>query len=95
MYSRFVQFLVEDLRSAGDGKHAEIHKGKRYRAVISLGLLESLAGNDRVAQQIADAGFTEVEVRGGGREREAEALWPLDDASAEIPRQVSDIVEIA
>ena len=70
-----------------------VHKGKRYRAAISLGLLESLAGNDMVAQQIADAGFTEVEVKGRGREREAEALWPLDDATAEIPRQVSDIVE--
>ena len=41
-----------------------VHKGKRYRAAISLGWLEPLAGNDMVAQQIADAGFTEVEVKG-------------------------------
>jgi hypothetical protein len=72
-----------------------VHKGKRYWAEISLGLLESLAGNDMVARQIADAGFTEVEVTGDGREREAKALWPLEDATADIPRQIKRIVEIA
>jgi hypothetical protein len=72
-----------------------VRKGKRYRAAISLGWLEAMVGNDRVAQQIADAGFTDVEVRGQGREREAEALWPLEDATAEIPRQIREIVEIA
>jgi len=51
-----------------------VHKGKRYRAVISLAWLEAFAGNDMVAQQIADAGFTEIEVRGEGSEREAESL---------------------
>jgi hypothetical protein len=59
-----------------------VHKGKRYEAEISLGLLESLAGNDVVARQIVDAGFAEVEVTGYGREREAKALWPLEDATA-------------
>ena len=34
-----------------------VHKGKRYRAAISLGLLKALAGKDMVAQQIADAGL--------------------------------------
>jgi hypothetical protein len=72
-----------------------VHQGKRYRAQISLGLIESLAGNDTVARQIADAGFAEVEVTGDGREREATALWPLDDATAEIPLQIANIVEIA
>ena len=72
-----------------------VHKGKRYWAAISLGWLKSWAGNDMVARQIADAGFTEVEVTGDGREREAKGLWPLDDATAEIPRQISEIVEIA
>jgi hypothetical protein len=48
-----------------------------------------------VARQIADAGFTEVEVTGDGREREAKALWPLEDATADIPRQIKRIVEIA
>ena len=72
-----------------------VHKGKRYRAAISLAWLEPFAGNDMVAQQIADAGFTEVEVKGEGREREAKALWPLEDTTAEIPHQISEIVEIA
>jgi hypothetical protein len=47
------------------------------------------------AQRIADAGFTEVEVTGDGREREVKARWPLDDATPEIPSQISKIVEIA
>ena len=72
-----------------------VRKGKRYRAAISLGWLEALAGNDLVAQRIADAGFIEVAVRGDGREREAEALWPLEDATADMPSQISEIVEIA
>ena len=69
--------------------HVEIH---RYWAAILLGWLESWAGNDMVARQIADAGFTEVEVTDDGRERDAKGLWPLDDATAEIPRQIREIV---
>jgi hypothetical protein len=62
-----------------------VHQGKRYWAAISLGWLESWAGNDTVAQKIANAGFTEVEVTGDGREHEARALWPVVEATAEIP----------
>jgi hypothetical protein len=51
-------------------------------------LLESLARNDVVARQMADLGFTEVEVTGDGRKREAKALRPLEDATADIPRQI-------
>lgn len=72
-----------------------VRKGKRYLAEISLNWWEAVAGNDTVARKIADAGFTEVEVKGGGREREAKALWPLADAAAEVPRQIKTIVEIA
>ena len=72
-----------------------VHKGKRYRAAISLAWLEAFAGNDMVAQQIADAGFTEIEVRGEGSEREAKSLWPLEDTTADIPQHISEIVEIA
>ena len=48
-----------------------------------------------VARQMADIGFTEVEVTGDGLKREAKALWPPDDAIADIPRQIKRIVEIA
>jgi len=46
-----------------------------------------------VARQIA-ASFAEVEVTGDRREREAKALWPLEDATANIP-QIKRIVEMA
>ena len=62
---------------------------------ISLGLLESLARNDMVARQMADIGFTEVEVTGDGRKREAKAVWPLEGATSDIPRQIKRIVEMA
>jgi hypothetical protein len=75
--------------------HFMVRQGKRYLAEISLSWWEAVAGNDTVAKKIADVGFTEVEVRGGGREREAKALWPLADATAEVPRQIKKIVEIA
>ncbi|MGA7374505.1 MAG: hypothetical protein WBW37_18215 [Methyloceanibacter sp.] len=47
------------------------------------------------ARRMADIGFTEVEVTGDGRKREAKALRPLEDATADIPRQIKRIVEMA
>lgn len=69
-----------------------VHKGNGRNLA---GLLESLARNDMVARQKADIGFTEVEVTGDGRKREAKALRPLEDATADIPRQIKRIVEMA
>ncbi len=54
-----------------------VQQGKRYRAVISLGLLESLAGNGMIADRLREAGFTDVVVKGAGATREAVGLWPL------------------
>ncbi len=34
-----------------------VKRGRRYRATISLGLLESLAGNDMIAGRLRAAGF--------------------------------------
>jgi hypothetical protein len=71
-----------------------VRSGRRYRATISLGLLESLAGNDLIAERLRAAGFEEVNVRGSGGTRHAEALWSRDDATAEMPEQVSAVTEI-
>jgi len=71
-----------------------VKRGRRYRATISLGLLESLAGNGTIAERLRVAGFAEVNVAGSGSIRHAEALWPNDDASAEMPSQVSSVAEI-
>ena len=70
-----------------------LHKGKRPKSCWAC--LSRWASNDMVVRQMADVGFTEVEVTGDGRKREANALWPLEDATADTPRQIKRIVEIA
>jgi hypothetical protein len=72
-----------------------VQKGRRYQARIHLGLLQSVASNDMVADKFRGAGFTDVAVTGSGSTRIAEGIWPHDDASAEIPSEVSDITMIA
>lgn len=71
-----------------------VQKGKRYRARISLGLLQSVASNEMVADKFREVGFTDVTVTGSGRTRHAKGLWPHDEASAEIPDEVSNIEPI-
>jgi len=72
-----------------------VQKGKRYQAKINLGLLQSVASNDMVADKFREVGFTDVVVSGSGSSRVAEGVWPHDDASAEIPGEVSNITMIA
>ena len=54
-----------------------VRKGRRYRAITSLGLLHSVASNDILADNF--------EVTGSGRTRFGQALLPHEDASADIP----------
>ncbi len=72
-----------------------VEKGKRYRARINLGLLQSIASNDMVAEKFREAGFTDVVVTGSGSARTAEGVWPRDSAAADIPDEVFDISLIA
>ncbi|HWB46229.1 MAG TPA: hypothetical protein VG900_12370 [Hyphomicrobiaceae bacterium] len=72
-----------------------VHQGKRYHATIALGFLERFASNDMIADRLREAGFTEVTVTGSGGTREAEAIWPKEDASAEMPAQIQSVTEIA
>ena len=71
-----------------------VRQGQRYRATITLGWLERLASNETIAGRLRDAGFTEVKVEGSGVTRSAEALWPLADASAELPSQIAEVVAV-
>lgn len=88
VHRRATQSKVEYwIASFAAGHHGEINR-TQTQALLGRYLAQ-------LAQRIADAGFTEVEVTGDGRERKAKALWPLDDATAEIPSQISKIVEIA
>lgn len=71
-----------------------VRRGQRYRATLSLGLLESLADNEMIADRLRGAGFADVNVVGSGSTRLAEGSWPSDDASAELPSQVTAVTEI-
>lgn len=71
-----------------------VRRGRRYQATLSLGLLESFASNDMVADRLRAAGFSEVDVEGTGASRSARALWANDDATADMPSQVLSVTEI-
>jgi hypothetical protein len=71
-----------------------VHQGKRYQATVSLNWVERLASNQLVAQKFRDLGFSDVQVSGRGSTRSAQALWPAQDASAEIPAQIKTIKEV-
>jgi len=72
-----------------------VRRGQRYRATITLGLIEQLADNETIASRLRDAGFAQVTVSGAGETRKAEAVWPNADASAPLPSQITSIVEVA
>ena len=69
-------------------------QGKRYRATVTLGGIERWASNEMIAERLRTAGFSEVSVSGLGTARAAEALWPGPDSTAEMPAQITDVVEI-
>jgi len=71
-----------------------VRQGTRYRASNSLGMLERFAGNDTIAQRLQSAGFSDISVTGSGAKRLAEALWPGPDASAELPKQITQVAEL-
>jgi Holliday junction resolvase len=71
-----------------------VRQGKRYRATITLNVLERLAGNDTIAERLRSAGFAEVRIAGSGAKRSAEALWPGPDTTAEMPAQITEVIEI-
>ncbi len=65
--------------------------GQRYNAEISLGMLESLAGNDTIRNKLTDAGFTNVLVTGSGSNRRATGTWNGPTRAVELPKQVTRV----
>lgn len=70
-------------------------RGNRYRATLTLGWLEQLAGNDMIAAELMRAGFTDVSVEGAGEARTAEGVWSGESQQVPLPEQVTDLVEVA
>lgn len=71
-----------------------VRRGARYRATVTLDILEQFADNELIAGRLAEVGFTDVQVSGTGGTRQVEALWPEDDASAALPPQITAIAEV-
>jgi len=71
-----------------------VHKGARYTAVIALNFWEQIASNDAIKQKLVEVGFSDVRVTGSGHIRNAEATWPLADATAQVPPQVISVRQI-
>jgi len=72
-----------------------VEKGKRYKATITLGMLQSVASNEMVADKLRETGFADVTVTGSGRTRIATGLWARDTVSGAIPNEISDITLLA
>jgi hypothetical protein len=71
----------------------KLRQGKRYRATISLGLVERLVSNEIIAEKLRSTGFSDVQVSGDGSMRVAEVSWPSGDRIGEVPPQVMEISE--
>ena len=71
-----------------------VQQGKRYRAEISLRFFERIVSNETIESRLREAGFADVRVEGIGAARQAEALWPGPDTTAEMPAQIASIAEL-
>ena len=71
-----------------------LQRGRRYKATISLGVLESLASNAMVADRFTALGFSNVKVTGTGGTRYAEGGWNADDITVSmLPPQIAEVFE--
>ena len=71
-----------------------VRQGRRYRATISLGMLQSFASNETIGDKFRALGFTEVAVIGEGDTRTADGVWLLADATAPLPPEITAVTEI-
>lgn len=72
-----------------------LEHGKRYKANITLGLLQSLAPNEMVAEKLRQTGFADVSVTGSGQTRVATGTWDRATVSGAIPDEISDVTLLA
>lgn len=73
----------------------KLDHGKKYSAVIKLGMVEQFATNEMIAQKLREAGFTNVDVRGTGSERNASGVWTKETQTiTDLPKQITSIQEL-
>jgi alpha-L-fucosidase len=71
-----------------------VHKGKRYRATLSLNSVERLADNALIASKFRALGFSKVRVSGEGAIRRVEGFWSRKDASTPLPPQIIAVARL-
>jgi transketolase N-terminal domain/subunit len=71
-----------------------LRKGRRYRAAISLGIIQSMATNELIASRLESFGFSDVIVRGHGGRRTVEVLWLKADHEANMPKEITYLEEV-
>ncbi len=70
-----------------------VEKGGKYRASFVLQGFEQLADNDMIKRKLEEAGFSSVRVWGSGSVRYASGEWHRENATAELPSQLHQIVK--
>jgi len=71
-----------------------VREGGRYRARIRLGVVEAIASNAKIAEELRKLGFADITVSDSGRDRHPEGMWPVSDTTAEIPDRIVTIQEL-
>lgn len=69
-------------------------KGKRYKAEIQLSGFEVMADNDKIANILSEAGFSNIDVTGEGDTREVQATWPGETVTGPIDRHIYNLAEV-
>jgi hypothetical protein len=72
-----------------------VRQGRRYHATVKLGGFEQWATNETIANRLRRLGFTEIEVKGSGPIREAQARWPGPDATSSIDEHLVNVFELS
>jgi subtilisin family serine protease len=80
--------------AAAAGTLYTVHRGRRYRATVTLGFPGLLADNATVESFVAHYGFTNVHATGSGSVRQVVALWPGPDMTAPLDPRLSNVTEL-
>jgi hypothetical protein len=81
------------INAAAPGRFT-VRQGRRYRATVKLGGLEQWATNDMIVERLRRLGFMEIQVKGSGRIRDAQARWPGPDTTSSIDEHLSNVIEL-
>lgn len=65
-----------------------------YRAIIKLGMFESLVSNATIQGKFEAVGLKHVSVQGSGRERWAFATWEGSEVEVDLPSQIVGVDKV-